>query len=409
MAKLERYPPPPLTPWSHLWRYAVACAGLPVPLLLWAFSSSPARTGTEAPIIRSTGELVLDLVLALVCLVLVWFRRTRPLLVGVLVMIAGFWSIASMGAALLVLVSVATRRRWAEILVLAGVNLGVSVVIMAVQGPPVPGAAGAGLRWLFVPLAFQALFLAVVIFVGMYIGARRDLLASLRERAETAEREQVLRVQQARVGERARIAREMHDVMAHRVSLVAMHADALAFREDLDAGQMREAATVIQQNAHLALTELRGVLGALRQDEDSAAPPQPTLAAVDALIAEARESGQRIDARIGVDPAAVPERISRDAFRVLQEALTNARKHAPGAKVTVRLTQGDPPDAGLRILVSNPFHVGGGNVPGSRAGLIGVRERVEMAEGTLDAGRREDVFVLDAWLPTTDKTAGAPL
>ena len=403
MAKLEHYPPPPLSLWSHVWRYAVAGSWLLAPLLIWVSSSTTNQVDPGMSMHLTTGEFLLDIGLAVVCLLLMSQRRTRPLLVGVLVMIPGLWSIGSVGAAILVLVSVATRRRWAEILIICGVNL--LIALLNLLRSPNPTIIG-----VVVPMVFQLLSLAVVVFVGMYIGARRDLVASLRERADTAEREQVLRVQQARVGERARIAREMHDVMAHRVSLVAMHADALVFREDLDADQMRDAAKVIQQNAHRALTELRGVLGALRQDEDAAAPPQPTLAALDALFADARESGQRIDAQVELDQAAVPERISRDAFRVLQEALTNARKHAPGAKVTVRVAHDDTPaGGGLRILVSNPPALSGSTVPGSRVGLIGLRERVEMAEGTLDFGEQEDGFVLDAWLPTTEKNAGALL
>ena len=100
----------------------------------------------------------------------------------------------------------------------------------------------------------------------MYIGSRRELLWTLRNRAETAEAEQELRVSQARSNERARIAREMHDVLAHRISQISMHAGALSFRDDLTADEMRDSAAVIQEKAHEALTDLRGVLGVLRDD-----------------------------------------------------------------------------------------------------------------------------------------------
>lgn len=398
------HPPPPLSVWSVLWRYAVASGTVLLALLVWVAAAIPGAATSGDPLYPSTGHFALDLGIAAVALVLMHFRRRRPLPVAVLLTLAGTVSVAASGAATVVVVSLSTRRRWTEILTVTGVHLVGSALYLARgwDGRLLPVLA---------PLTFQMLAFAMLVFVGLYIGARRDLLASLRERAETAEREQLMRVQQARVGERARIAREMHDVMAHRVSLVALHDDALAFREDLSAGQMREAAQVIQQNAYQALTELREVLGALRQDEDAADAPQPTLAAVDALLADARDLGQRIDAQVDIDTGTIQERISRDAFRILQEALTNARKHAPGARVQVLMSLDTTgPEPGLRILVSNPLAPGQRPTPGAQVGLIGLRERVEMAAGTLDHGLREERFVLDGWLPTTPaRTPGALL
>ena len=103
--------------------------------------------------------------------------------------------------------------------------------------------------------------------VGLYIGARRELIATLRDRADRAEREQAMRVAQARTNERARIAREMHDVLAHRISLVAMHAGALGYRTDLSRDETKRAADVISQNAHQALVDLREILGVLRDSD----------------------------------------------------------------------------------------------------------------------------------------------
>ena len=127
---------------------------------------------------------------------------------------------------------------------------------------------------------------------GMYIGSRRELLWTLRHRAERAEAEQELRAAQSRSNERERIAREMHDVLAHRISQISMHAGALAFREDLTADEMRDSAGVIQAKAHEALTDLRGVLGVLR-DGPASSPhaPLPTYADLPALVEEARGSG----------------------------------------------------------------------------------------------------------------------
>ena len=131
----------------------------------------------------------------------------------------------------------------------------------------------------------------------MYIGSRRELLATLRERADTAEAEQAARVAQARTAERAQIAREMHDVLAHRISLVTMHAGALTYREDLTADEMRATAAVIQENSHQAMVELREVLGLLRDGPGDSAPelPQPSAVDLPALLDEARASGMRIE------------------------------------------------------------------------------------------------------------------
>ena len=124
---------------------------------------------------------------------------------------------------------------------------------------------------------------------GMYIGSRRELLWSLRQRAERAESEQGLRAAQSRSNERERIAREMHDVLAHRISQISMHAGALAFREDLTAEEMRDSAGVIQAKAHEALTDLRGVLGVLRDESGELThAPLPTYADLPALVDEAR-------------------------------------------------------------------------------------------------------------------------
>src|SRR4029079_4824335 len=118
----------------------------------------------------------------------------------------------------------------------------------------------------WVDLLINSVVTAGVLGWGMYVGSRRELVWTLRQRAERAEAEQELRVAQARSNERARIAREMHDVLAHRISQISMHAGALAFRDDLTAAEMRSSAQVIQEKAHEALADLRGVLGVLRDD-----------------------------------------------------------------------------------------------------------------------------------------------
>ena len=158
--------------------------------------------------------------------------------------------------------------------------------------------------------------------------ARRQ---SRRERARRAEAEQQLLVEQARHAERTRIAREMHDVLAHRISLLSLHAGALEFRPDAPPEEVARAAAVIRASAHQALEDLRAVIGVLRDGADGEAPqpPQPTLAALPGLLEESRAAGMRLHADVRVaDLAAVPDAVGRHALRIVQEALTNARKHA---------------------------------------------------------------------------------
>lgn len=234
----------------------------------------------------------------------------------------------------------------------------------------------------------------VLVAIGMYTGARRELVASMRAQVEQAEREQQLRVAQGQAAERQRIAREMHDVLAHRISLVSMYSGALAYRDDLNPEQTREIAETIRENANLALTELRGVLGSLRGEEGDR--PQPTLADLPGLIADNRAAGVRIEfsgvALEGLSPA-----VSRHSYRIVQEGLTNARKHAPGAKVDVRL--GGDPGSGLRIELRNLVNGRGAAVPGGGYGLLGLAERTGLVGGWIEHGIRDEVFQLEAWMP----------
>ena len=385
--------------WALTWRYLLA--------LVWALPSIATSLTDqdlfwEAPPVFY-GSLVLKLLGVSAAVVLIRFRRRAPMLVvvslsalsSVTVMLGGFasWGIASL----------CTRRRWKEILPAGAVFIGFqllsgpvrrglglpTVTVLRVNDTPLqepwPLIVGGGVLLLYT---------VVLVAIGMYTGARRELIASMRAQVEQAEREQQLRVAQGQAAERQRIAREMHDVLAHRISLVSMYSGALAYRDDLNPGQTHEIAETIRENANLALTELRGVLGSLRgQDGDR---PQPTLADLPGLIADNRAAGLRIEfsgvALEGLSPA-----VSRHAYRIVQEGLTNARKHAPGAKVEVRLS-GDP-DSGLRIELRNPVNGRGAAVPGGGYGLLGLAERTGLVGGWIEHGIRDEVFQLEAWMP----------
>ena len=324
------------------------------------------------------------------------FRRQRPFAVAVLTTTATAFSASAIGAWAVCLASLATRRLWREVLPTAALGLLTGHVLYVVQ-PVQP------LSWAW-NLLLTALMIAAVVEVGMYVGARRDLAASQRDRAARAEREQALQVSTARASERARIAREMHDVLAHRMSLVALHAGALAYRTDLSSEQTRETAGVVQAYSQRALADLREILGLLRDPDRGMDAtdlrPQPTLADLDALLADERAAGARISLRSSLgDLDELPVSTSRTAYRIVQEGLTNARKHAPHAAVTVELTGG--PGIGCDICIRNPVPVGsrdGGD--GTGFGLVGLAERAAAGHGRLEHARTADGdFVLRAELP----------
>ena len=402
--------PPPISWWGHTWRTSLVLLASAV---VWAVGVA-AADGPDSPITgaRLTWLLLVDPALGAVAFVLTLFRRRWPLAVGVVVTAISTVAATAVGPWTLTLASVATRRSVRELAVVVPLSVGAGFGFEVVY-PQVESLS------LWVALLVSALVVAVVVAVGWSVGADRDRLRSLRERAETSEREQQARVSAARAAERTRIAREMHDVLAHRISLVSMHAGALTFRTDLPEGERAAVARTIEENAHLALRDLRDVLGVLRaEDPDLAlAPekPQPDLGDLPRLVTEAREAGTTVT--LGDDSRGeVPATLARTVFRVVQEALTNARKHAPGCTVTVTVAGGDGDP--VTVTVVNPLPLGTGGtggtggvtdrVPGAGLGLLGLRERVDLLGGTLAHGPESGRFVLRASLPwpgTASRTA----
>lgn len=375
--------PPPLTFRGTLWRYLL-CVLTSVVVFLSA---------VETDYYAGAVAVLVDVVLGIASFVVVRWRRRRPLLVAVSLNLASMVSSLAAGPALLALASVATRRRWGEIAALFVIGTIASVgyeLIYATDDMP----------WWFM-LLVSVLFFALFIALGMYVGSRRELMASLLARAESAEAEQWARVAKARADERTRIARDMHDALAHRLSMVALHSGALSYRSDLDVEAVRRSAEIIRSSTHDALAELRQTLGMLREGDEEHEPDRPQPAATDlsALLDECRAGGMRLEEEIDLDLPAVPASLGRTVYRVVQELLTNARKHAPGTRVTVRIA--GALGEGVSVRVSNPLRVGGrADAPPSGYGLVGVAERVRIAGGRF---RHEltgdDRFVAQAWIP----------
>jgi len=436
----------------------VLCCGFAAPL--WLAQLVADRTTASSPF------AIADLVAGLACLGMLWWRRRLPVQFAVLTAVASSVSVIAALPALVGLYTVAERRTLRTLSLMVGLNVVACLAFKQLRPDEVTGT--------LVNLVVGALAIGATVAWGLFARARYQLILSLRDRAERAEAERTLLLEQARLSERTRIAREMHDVLGHRISLIALHAGALEFRADKAGGEVAESAAVIRASAHEALQDLREVIGVLRTGgpADSPRRPQPTLADLPDLVEQSRRAGMRIAyscsqavaGRPATADAQAPELIGRTAYRIVQEGLTNARKHAPGTAVTVTVAGG--PGIGLDVVVSNrrPLRAGGplpaAGAPGARAhaaaapdagsvptrfpetrpdeprsdeprldetrldqtraaeprptetrpveggsggtgqGLVGLAERVGLAEGRLDHGCTADGdFRLSAWLP----------
>jgi signal transduction histidine kinase len=326
---------------------------------------------------------VADQVLGVLSCAAVWLRRRWPLGLAIAMIPVGLVSNTAGGAGAVALFTLAVHRPFRYVAWIGGIAIAQIPLLVWLRPDPDLPYGGA--------VAFTELATLTVIGWGMFVRSKRQLMMSLRERARRAETEARLRAEQAQRLAREAIAREMHDVLAHRLTLLSVHAGALEFRPGAPQEEIARAAGVIRESAHEALQDLREIIGVLRAGEpDDAGRPQPTLAALDALVAECREAGMKVTlvSRVS-DPADVPSSVGRTAYRIAQEALTNARKHAPGAEVTVLVT-GAPGD-GLVVDVRNPAPEGDVTpVPGSGQGLIGLTERASLAGGRLDHGPEPD-------------------
>lgn len=234
-------------------------------------------------------------------------------------------------------------------------------------------------------LAFVWVFAAASVLAGSALGSRTRRFAALEERAEAMERE---REEEARIAvehERARIARELHDVIAHSVSVMTLQAGAARMLLDQDPALVFEPVANVEETGGQALAELRRLLGVLRRD--LAGPelePQPGLGSIDALLAELREAGVPVELTVDGEPGSLPPGVDLAAFRVVEEALQNVRDHAGQTPTRVRVLYGERE---LELEIVNDEGAAA-NERDAGQGLVGVRERVALCGGELNAGRR---------------------
>lgn len=389
----------------RMWPYAVVIlTGAVLWIFVWGTHlQSVPDSASDATVVLTGTLMLLDVILGIIAVSILPLRHRAPLAIAILIAAMLTLSASASGVAVLAVVHIAIVGTRLGLIIVGGVwtlaLLGNDALIASALG------TGTNTTETAVSTAAGLLLYVVLVAIGRYRRARSETLRLLRERADNAEREREREVKAAKESERVRIAREMHDVLAHRISLVSMHAGALTYREDLPREKVTEAAQVIQQSAALALKELRELLGVLRDTQhDEPHMPQPTLAQLAVLLAESRAAGSVIDLQItGIDAPDEQPRTegldplrSRTAYRIVQEALTNARKHAPGQPVHLRI--GRENDR-LMIETRNRIPLDSQPTVLSGMGLVGLTERVHLAGGTLTSGPAAGEFVLTAWIP----------
>ncbi|MFC4589299.1 sensor histidine kinase [Sphaerisporangium corydalis] len=326
---------------------------------------------------------------------LAW-RRSRPVHVFAAVSLVSFvqWlapvePVPANVAVLVAMYGVATRctLRWA-LAAGAVAELGVCLALI---------------RWSelnFLAFASGSLFTVVTWISGIYANTRQRYLESLEERAERAEHERDQQARIAAAAERARIARELHDVVAHNVSVMIVQADGAGYTIDRDPEQARHAVQTISSTGRQALAEMRRLVGVLRQDgggdEDYA--PQPGVAELDELVAQVRRSGLPVEFVVDGARRDLPEGEQLVIYRIVQEALTNTLKHGgPGTRARVRMEYG-PREISLRVTDDGRGASAPRSIDGH--GLIGMRERVAMYDGSVRASPRAGGgFQVDVRLP----------
>ncbi len=352
------------------------CPPLAIPLINPSHHLDPGR----AAILLGPGLVAM--------LLLVWLRRAP---IPVAVSLAGLWllSPAVFGPAMATQAHIARHRRGIDAIAVACVLIAAKAVTMLRDT-----SGGSATR---IEVFISATGVVIALLVGLLGRSTTD--ANQQRAVAQAARQDAWEAQlnEARLVERERIAREMHDVVAHRISLIALHAGALAHHMRSDEGEAGDLARAIQSNAQSSLDELRTMLARLRGSTAPPEPPQPTLSGLDALLADARSAGQQVAVELDGDPAEVPTGVSRHAYRIIQEGLTNARKHAPGAPVNLSLRNtGDR----LRVVVRNRLaDLAPPDRSGSGLGLVGIAERIDLVGGDLSHGIEGGEFILDATLP----------
>ncbi|MET9257970.1 sensor histidine kinase [Streptomyces sp. NPDC048182] len=363
------------------------------------------ENGTE----RGTDDLARIVPVALLLSLVIALRRRTPermlllaIGLGLLQLVLDVAVMAADFALLVIVYTVAaTAARWASRTALATSLIAAPVAQLRWPNHETSLANNIAIT------VFQAVPFALAWVLGDSIRTRRAYFAQLEERAARLEKEREAQSKVAVAAERARIARELHDVVAHNVSVMVVQADGAAYVLDAAPDQAKRALETISSTGRQALAEMRRLLGVLRTGEHEEAGeyvPQPDVEQIEDLVEHCRGSGLPVDFKVEGTPRPLPSGVELTAYRIVQEALTNTRKHGgPNAGASVRLVYFDD---GLGLLIEDDgkgaphelYEEGG--LDGQGHGLIGMRERIGMVGGTLDAGPRPGGgFRISALLP----------
>jgi signal transduction histidine kinase len=345
---------------------------------VWASDLTGARVVGPRPLVAAF-FLVTSLSLA--------GRRRAPLAVAIVVVAANVVQALALGASegpgvlvpgLIALYSVgAHEERPRSLLPLAGL---VAVVLARETNNP----DNTDLRQLLDALAWESTIFAAWL-LGAYLRTRRLYVAELEERAIRAERAREEQARAAVADERRRIARELHDAVAHGVTVMVVQAEAAEEILGRDPERVRQALRKVHQTGREALVELRRLLGVLRDEEtEPERGPQPGLSDLEALVTAVQEAGLPVELRVEGAPVALPGGLDLSAYRIVQESLTNTLKHAGPTSATVVLTYGD----GVLELEVSDEGLGPRSSNGAGHGLTGMRERVALFGGELESGPR---------------------
>lgn len=335
------------------------------------------------------------LILAVACGA-VYFRRAAPLAVTVttLVCTASYLVMPDPDGPVVLTFAIAIYTLMETGRLAAGILIGAVAVVASFYGEYSTDQENLG----DLGVVFFAGWLITVMAIGGAVHSRRAYLREVDERMRQSEANREEELRRRTTEERLRIARELHDVLGHTISLINVQASAALHRMPRDPDQAVEALTTIKESSQEALQELRTTLGVLRQvDETAPTAPAPSLSNVAELITRLRSAGLAVDTEIeGDPPAALPSAVDLAGYRIVQEALTNVTRHSEAGSVTIRIRYGDD----VRIEIADD---GRGGDPGDRvgSGIIGMKERADAVGGRLSAGPRPDGggFLVDAWLP----------
>jgi len=386
---------------SACFRRALTDAGLSVLTVGFALVVL-ARVMDATPLVQMRPAAVTAAVIAVSSLW--WLRRTSAEAFALVAVASGFLCDVTGALTSIALATIALRGSWRRTAVAALVMTAAVFAQFSVTPVPHPESAAAGTVVLFVAVAGWA----------SAVAHRRQVVELLREQVERSARDAAQQVERARLEERSRIARDVHDSLAHRMSLLAIQGAALSQRAGTSPGGVGELALAMRTTARESLEDLRWVMGALYDPADEPLRPTPGLADLPALVEQATSLGEQITLDIRPEASALESLstpVGHVLYRIVQESLTNCRKHGAGSPVLVAVTAQPGQTVDITVAENGPprttLRAVAVAVPGSGRGLLGLSERVRTVGGSFEHGPVQGGYRVHAVLPWVPARGGA--